>query len=84
MRRLVFALCALAARVDIAGQTRPELEIDALFVRVFGRHPRKEETAKALRFVEAAGADHESEAGLTPWEQLAQVLLISNEAVFLD
>ena len=75
---------ALVARPEIAQQTRPEREVEVLFVRVLGRPPTKQEQATALRFVETAGADREGENGLTPWEQLAQVLLISNEAVFLD
>jgi hypothetical protein len=75
---------ALVARPEISGETKPARQVDALFCRVFGRHPMKQETVKALEFIEAAKADTPPENGLTPWEQFAQVLLISNEAVFLD
>jgi len=34
--------------------------------------------------VQTAGQDPVPENGLTAWEQLAQVLLMSNEAVFVD
>ena len=75
---------ALAASPQIAGIEKPAERIGALFRRVLGRQPAKTETASALRFIEAAKADAQPEKGLTPWEQLAQVMLISNEAVFLD
>jgi hypothetical protein len=75
---------ALVARPEIAGEKKPARQVNALFCHVLGRHATKQETAAALQFIEAAKADTESENGLTPWEQFAQVLLISNEAVFLD
>jgi hypothetical protein len=58
--------------------------VDALFKRALGRRATKQETASALQFIKTAMADTPPENGLTPWEQFAQVLLISNEAVFLD
>jgi hypothetical protein len=75
---------ALVARPEIAGETKPARRVDALLCRVLGRHPTKHETASALQFIEAAKSDAQPENGLMPWEQFAQVLLISNEAVFLD
>jgi hypothetical protein len=58
--------------------------VDALFGRVFGRHSTQSETASSLRFIRAAENEPGPEQGLTAWEQLAQVLLISNESVFVD
>lgn len=75
---------ALMARPEICGSAKPARQVDALFCRVLGRQATKQETAAALEFIEAAKTDTQPENGLTPWEQFAQVLLISNEAVFLD
>jgi hypothetical protein len=75
---------ALVARPEIAQDTRPARQVDGLFKRVLGRPATKPETTAALQFIEAAKADTPPENSLTPWEQFAQVLLISNEAVFLD
>ena len=78
---------ALAAQPEIASESVPARRVDALFRRVLGRHATGRETSSALRFLEAAEADPHTEnpeARLTPWEQLAQVLLVSNEAVFVD
>ncbi len=72
---------ALAALPAMAGQVDPGRRVEALFRRVLGRNPSSRETEFALRFV-GNGTDPESQ--LTEWEQFAQVLLVSNEAVFLD
>jgi hypothetical protein len=65
-------------------QARNDSErIEALFRRVLCRHATKSEIASALRFLQDAKADAQPK-GLNEWEQLAQVLLISNEAIFLD
>jgi len=54
--------------------------------RVLGRDPTSVEVSKAVEFIETAGVEvaGEPEKGLKPWEQLAQVLLMSNEMMFLD
>jgi len=75
---------AVAAGMETAGEAKPARRVDALFCRVLGRHPTKHETASALQFIEGANNATPPENGLTPWEQFAQVLLISNEAVFVD
>jgi Protein of unknown function (DUF1553)/Protein of unknown function (DUF1549) len=74
----------LAARQELIAATEPEQRIEACFKRVLGRYPTNPETASALRFIQAAQAEAPSAEGLTPWEQFAQVLLISNEALFID
>ena len=54
----------------------------------YGRAAEPEEMALALRFVQ--GQAEEKPAGtkppdqLTAWEQLAQVLLLANEFIFID
>src|SRR5262249_25965802 len=75
---------ALAARPELATTTEPGQRIEAFFKRVLGRYPTKSETASALRFIQACQSDAPADAGLTPWEQFAQVLLISNETLFID
>jgi hypothetical protein len=73
---------ALAALPEIAGQSDMPRRVAALFRRVLGRNPAPHETAQALRFIGSAGAD--TSAQQPAWEQFAQVLLASNELVFLD
>ncbi len=60
----------------LAGRTR---DLTELFRIVYGREPSKEETQLAEQFL----ADAELETTST-WEQLAQVLLLSNEFQFVD
>jgi len=75
---------ALAARPELVAASEPAKRVEEFFKHVLGRYPSKSEVASALRFIEEAKADAQSDAGLTAWEQFAQVMLISNEAIFLD
>jgi len=75
---------ALVACAEIASATRPAQRVEALFRRVLGRKPTKHEIASALRLVETAGAEEQPKDGLMPWEQFAQVLLATNELLFVD
>ena len=75
---------ALMARPEIVRATKPAERVDALFRFALDRKPTKQESASALRFVETAGADPQLQDGLTSWEQFAQVLLATNELLFLD
>jgi hypothetical protein len=75
---------ALAARPEVVAATEPLQRVETLFKSVLARYPTRSETASALRFVEAAQSEAPTDAQLTPWEQFAQVLLISNEALFID
>jgi hypothetical protein len=68
---------------EIAGATEPGQRIEVMFARALGRLPTENETSAALQFIQAA-EQNPVEHGLNAWEQFAQVLLISNEAVFLD
>lgn len=74
----------LVARPEIAGSKKPAQRVEALFLRALGRKPTKQESAEAVRFIETAGAEPETKNALTPWEQFAQVLLATNELLFLD
>jgi hypothetical protein len=75
---------ALAAQPEITGATEPEQRIEALFGQVLGRLPTEREVTSSIRFVQNAQEESIPAKGLTAWEQLAQVLLMSNEAMFLD
>jgi len=70
----------LAARVD---GTDARGRVAALYRRTLTRHPDAAEVESALRFIEAAKADT-GESGLSAWEQLAQILLLTNELLFVD
>jgi hypothetical protein len=73
---------ALAALPNVSGEGDPARRVAALFRQILSRDPTARESANALRFVEAARGGASDEP--TPWEQLTQVLLVCNEAVFVD
>lgn len=87
----VFEQCrSLMRRVDVlAGESAAE-RVTALFREVLQREPAVDELADALEFVtsaagpEAASQQSGGEMPLSRWEQLAQVLLMSNELMFVD
>ena len=72
---------ALAARPEIASVAEPSDRVAALYRVVFQRTPSTEETAAAVEFV---STPKEDSSQLTVWEQLAQVLLSSNELMYVD
>ena len=72
---------ALAARTDVASAAEPAARIAATYRAVLAREPNAQELAESLEFVTGA-KDEQSQ--LTVWEQLAQVLLSSNELMYLD
>ena len=74
---------ALAARPAVSAATTTPDKIDALYRVAFGRPPTTEEVALGVDFVRAAAWTMFS-AKLNPWEQYAQVLLVSNEFAFVD
>jgi hypothetical protein len=81
------ALASRAASIP-AGEER----VRFLFGRVLQREPTASELTAAARFVaeapapppNAATTDGETPRPLQPWEQFAQVLLMSNEFMFVD
>ncbi len=75
---------ALIARSEVSSCANAAARVKALFRVSLGREPTDSESAKAVNFIEAADHDTSPENKLSPWEQLAQVLLISNEAIFPD
>ena len=81
---IIEAARALAAQPGIKNSAEPTQRIEALFGQTLGRFPSETEAFWALSFIQAAEQEGATEHGLNAWEQFAQVLLISNEAVFLD
>jgi len=74
---------ALARRV--AAEPDPDRRIARLFARTLGRPPTAGETELGRRFLETPNSCcPECERGFGPWERLAQVLLQSNEFMFVD
>jgi hypothetical protein len=79
---------SLAARPQVSGKLSPSDRVESLYQLVFGRRADEAETELALRFVEAAEADAARDGAakgkLDPWAQYAQVLLASNEFLYVD
>ncbi len=69
---------ALAARTSNAD---PANRVAQLYRLTFARKPTAEEVSVALAFVSSPAG---TKTKLSPWEQLAQVLLASNEFAFVD
>ncbi len=70
---------ALAAQVK--GAETDEARVAGLYRALFQRPATSEETRAALAFV---GATAGSKSPLNAWEQLAQVLFLTNEMMFVD
>ena len=74
---------ALAARAGSAASTSPAAGIQALYRLLFQRAPLEVQLRVATDFIEAAGHTGENEK-LDAWQQLAQLLLLTNEFCFVD
>jgi hypothetical protein len=70
---------AFCARPDVAG-LRGKARVRRMYELACGRPAEPEEVELGLAFVRAA----RDEGKLSPWEQYAQVLLLSNEFAFVD
>jgi hypothetical protein len=71
---------AFAARVEKMGSTDAE-RVAAAYRVAFGRAPAKAEVELALRFLQLPTKPDDK---LTRWQQYAQVLLASNEMMYVD
>ena len=72
---------ALAARPEIVSLSDPTARVGALYRTAYAREPTPEELAEALEFVSVS---EDAGSQLAAWELLAQVLLASNELMYLD
>jgi hypothetical protein len=70
---------ALTARPEVARETDPARRVATLYRLVLNRRPDADEVRLALAFVAAP-----VHSDLGPWQQFAQVLLLTNEAIFVD
>jgi hypothetical protein len=75
---------ALANAAEMTRATESDQRVEVLFGRVLGRLPTEAEISSAVHFIQNADKQSVPENGLNSWEQLAQVLLMSNEAMFVD
>jgi Protein of unknown function (DUF1553) len=77
---------ALASRPDVAVAPTTYERIAALYRVVLARSPSPAELEAAVRFLNPAdpGRAESGHSQLSRWEQLAQVLLMTNEFLFVD
>jgi hypothetical protein len=80
---------ALAARPEVAAESSPEGKIAALHRLIFRREADAFDVDRALRFlaagaIDSAGTTPNGEGHLSPLQQYAQVLLMTNELMFVD
>jgi hypothetical protein len=77
---------ALASRPDVAQESEPARRVERLYRVLYGRSPTPDELWSAAEFIrgEQVLASAGSPPALSPWEKYAQVLLESNEFVFVD
>jgi hypothetical protein len=72
---------ALAARTNVVECDEAPERVEAMYHIVLAREPSAEELADSLAFV---SEERDGESELSKWEQLAQVLLSSNELMYVD
>ena len=77
---------ALAARPEVSKEPEPAKRVEKLYRLAYGRAPTPDEVQGAVEFIrgEEALASPGTASPLSPWEKYAQVLLQSNEFVFID
>ena len=77
----------LMLRKEISSAGEPEKKIREIYRVLYSREPSADEIAMGLQFVadeKQKGPAMPARGALTPWEKYAQVLLASNEFVFVD
>ena len=70
---------ALAARVNANAKESNRARVERVYQILFAREPDREELQVALEFLRQP----ESKA-MTRWEQYAQIVLASNEMMYVD
>jgi hypothetical protein len=73
---------AIAARLPQGQPVDDGQRLAALYKQVLQREPTTIEDSISRQFL--AAAQDESDAKLNPWEQLAQLLLLTNEVMYVD
>lgn len=62
----------------------PAERVRRLYRDVYARWPDADEVRIGLQFVEKSASFPRAEGGMSPWECLAQALLVTNEFMFID
>ncbi len=76
---------ALRQQAEAAARGNVEHCVEFLYRRILSREPARPELDRALRFISEAKADPPAKGEtLSPVEQFAQVLLMTNELMFVD
>jgi mono/diheme cytochrome c family protein len=75
---------ALAALPEITSAADSADRIQALYRRLFQRAATADELDIGRQFVAVAETEMSSEVKLSPWEQYAQLLLLTNEGMYID
>jgi mono/diheme cytochrome c family protein len=75
---------AVVKRPEVVKATDPAAKVTAVYRAVLSRNPTAEEAELAKEFVTTAEQSETKLGQLPAWEQLAQVLLLSNEFAFAD
>jgi hypothetical protein len=76
---------ALANRADVLAPTETRERIAYLYGLLYARPPTDGEVGIGLRFLEPPAGDPPAEGSkLSAWEQYVQVLLLSNDFLFVD
>jgi hypothetical protein len=77
---------SLAKRPEVKSCVEPKDRITNLYRVAYQRNPAADEIELGLRFIEAQRQNPNDSTlkSLDPWERYAQVLLMSNELIFVD
>jgi hypothetical protein len=74
-----------AARPELTAIEDPAERVQAMYRLALQRGPAPGELKRSLAFIESQQASEKSEAQkVGPWEMLAQVLLLTDEVMYLD
>ncbi len=75
---------AFVARPEIQSPADPRQRITAIYHLLFTRPPSDNELTAGVDFIAAAEANKTDADKLTPWQQYAQLLMLTNEFMFVD
>ncbi len=75
---------AVVQRAEIVQAIPPAVKVGAIYRAILSRNPTTGEAILAEAFVQEASKVKPTGNQLTAWEQFAQVLLLSNEFLFVD
>ena len=73
---------SLAGRIELPGEASPEARVIAIYRLALGREPHEREIAAAVQFLSTPRPGAASP--LSPLQQLAQAVLMTNEFAFVE